>query len=203
MKVADNNSATKDRTQDAIALLTEDHKAVQKLFKQYEKLVEDEADGEQKATLAQQICMELSIHAQIEEEIFYPAVREAIEEEDLLDEAEVEHASAKDLIAQLSAMTPEDDLYDAKVKVLGEYVNHHVKEEQDEMFPQVKKAKVDTGSLGSELLERKQALQAELGMSEGTEEGEDDEAEPQKTGARSKTATRNSKSGTAKAARSR
>jgi hypothetical protein len=202
MKAAD-KSASKDGTQDAIALLTDDHKAVQKLFKQYEKLVEGEADGEEKAALARQICMELNIHAQIEEEIFYPAVREGIEEEDLLDEAEVEHASAKELIAQLSAMAPEDELYDAKVTVLGEYVNHHIKEEQDEMFPQVKKAKIDTDSLGSELLERKQQLQAELGVSEETEQAEDDEVERQETGARSKTAARNSKARTAKTARSR
>ena len=201
---ATSKSTNNDKAQDAIALLTDDHKTVQKLFKEYEKLTEGDADDEEKAALAKQICMELTIHAQIEEEIFYPAAREAIEETDLLDEAEVEHASAKDLIAQLSTMAPEDELYDAKVTVLGEYVNHHVKEEQDEMFPQVKKAKLDTASLGAELLERKQQLQAEMGVSEEAEEVEDDEAESQASGSRSKPDTRNSsKARTVKTARGR
>jgi len=130
MKAA-SKSTTTDNAQDAIVLLTDDHKTVQKLFKDYEKLTKNDADDDEKAALATQICMELTIHAQIEEEIFYPAVREAIEETDLLDEAEVEHAGAKDLIAQIGAMTPGEELYDAKVTVLGEYVNHHIKEEQD------------------------------------------------------------------------
>lgn len=200
---ATSKSSNNDKTQDAIALLTADHKTVQKLFKDYEKLTEADADDEEKAALAKQICMELTIHAQIEEELFYPAAREALEETDLLDEAEVEHASAKDLIAQLSTMSPEDELYDAKVTVLGEYINHHVKEEQDEMFPQVKKAKLDTASLGAELLERKQQLQAEMGMSEEMDDAEEDEAEPQTTVVRGKSEARNSKARTAKAARSR
>jgi len=171
MKAAVDKSPAKTNAQDAIALLTDDHKTVQKLFKDYEKLVQNDGDEAEKAALAKQICTELVIHAQIEEEIFYPAVREAIEETDLLDEAEVEHASAKDLIAQLSTMAPGDELYDAKVTVLGEYVNHHISEEQDEMFPQAKKAELDTASLGAELLERKQELQAEIGV------GADDDVE--------------------------
>ena len=93
-------------------------------------------------------CQELTIHAQIEEEIFYPAVRDGIEDDDLMDEAEVGHASAKDLIAQLEAMEPGNDLYDARFTVLGEYIDHHVKEEQDEMFPKAKKAKLDLKALG-------------------------------------------------------
>jgi hemerythrin HHE cation binding domain-containing protein len=171
MKAAVDKSPAKTNAQDAIALLTDDHKTVQKLFKDYDKLVQNDGDEAEKAALAKQICTELVIHAQIEEEIFYPAVREAIEETDLLDEAEVEHASAKDLIAQLSTMAPGDELYDAKVTVLGEYVNHHISEEQDEMFPQAKKAELDTASLGAELLERKQELQAEIGV------GADDDVE--------------------------
>jgi hypothetical protein len=178
MKAALDKSPTKARAQDAVALLTDDHKTVQKLFKDYEKLVQNDADDEEKAALAKQICTELVIHAQIEEEIFYPAVREAIDDADLLDEAEVEHASAKDLIAQLSTMAPGDELYDAKVTVLGEYVNHHISEEQDEMFPQAKKAELDTASLGAELLERKQELQAEVGVgAAGDDESEDEAAE--------------------------
>jgi hemerythrin superfamily protein len=196
MKAAGKNAST-DSAQDALVLLTEDHKTVQKLFKEYEKLTENDADEEEKAALAKQICMELAVHAQIEEEIFYPAVRDAIEETDLLDEAEVEHASAKDLIAQLGAMAPGEELYDAKVTVLGEYVNHHVKEEQDEMFPKVKKAKLDTAALGAELLQRKQELQAVLGAGEDTEESEDEEEATVTAGGR-KPASRTSKARAAK-----
>jgi hemerythrin superfamily protein len=104
--------------------------------------------------------MELSVHAKVEEEIFYPAVRKAIDEDDLMDEADIEHAGAKSLIAQVEAMKPGDDHYDAKVTVLGEYIDHHVKEEQNEMFPKVKKAKVDTVQLGERISKRKQELQA-------------------------------------------
>src|SRR3569623_1956438 len=143
--------------QDAIALLTEDHKKVFLLFKDFEKLKEEE-DEERRQQRVTMICAELTIHAQIEEEIFYPAARDAVDDEDLLDEAEVEHASAKSLIAQLSSMEPGDELYAAKETVLGEYVNHHVKEEQDELFPKVRKAKVDIKALGEQMMERKQEL---------------------------------------------
>jgi len=196
MKAA-GKTAIADNGQDAITLLTDDHKAVQKLFKEYEKLTQNDADEEEKAALAKQICMELAVHTQIEEEIFYPAVRDAIEETDLLDEAEVEHASAKDLIAQLGAMAPGEELYDAKVTVLGEYVNHHITEEQDEMFPKVKKGKLDTAALGAELLERKQELQAELGMGEETDESETEEEATVAAGGR-KPASRTSKARAAK-----
>ena len=142
------------KTQDALALLKADHDLVQDLFYRFEKARTDK----QKASLAEQICSELTVHAQIEEEIFYPAVREALDEDDLMDEAEVEHASAKDLIAQLGDSDPEDDLFDAKVKVLGEYIKHHVKEEQNEMFPQVRKTKLDLRELGERLQMRKEEL---------------------------------------------
>ena len=148
---------------DAIQLLTEDHKEVKKLFKAYEKLVKDEAEGSERQSLAEQICKMLTVHATIEEEIFYPAAREALPDQDLLDEAEVEHASAKDLIAQIQAMGPEDDLYDAKVTVLGEYIDHHVKEEETEMFTKVKKAKLDMEQLGEEMSARKEELTAQAG----------------------------------------
>lgn len=150
--------------ENAIALLTADHKKVQKLFKDFEKLKEADGSKADKAVIVEQVCIELTIHAQIEEDIFYPAVREAIEDGDLMDEAEVEHAGAKELIAQLQAMEPGDDLYDAKVTVLGENVNHHVKEEQEEMFPKVRKAKLDLATLGSRLMQRKLELQEELGV---------------------------------------
>lgn len=158
---------------DAIDLLTADHRNVEKLFKQYEQLVENEGTYNEKEALAATICAELTVHAQVEEEIFYPAARDILDEEELVDEAVVEHASAKDLIAQLAEMSPDDDLYDAKVKVLGELIEHHVEEEEDEMFPKLKKAKLDTSSLGAQMVERKQELIDELDI--GAEVVEDRE----------------------------
>ncbi len=155
------NAATET---DAIELLLADHRNVEKLFKKYEKLVEDEGSYNEKEALAATICAALTVHAQIEEEIFYPAARDILDEEDLIDEAVVEHATAKDLIAQLSDMSPDDDLYDAKVKVLSELIEHHVEEEEDEMFPKLKKLKLDTASLGPQMAERKQELVEELGI---------------------------------------
>jgi hemerythrin superfamily protein len=141
---------------DAIALLRADHQLVQELFDKFEK-----ARGEdRKSALAEQICSELTVHAQIEEEIFYPAARDAIRDEDLIHEATVEHQSAKDLIAQIEASDPSDELFDAKVKVLGEYIKHHVKEEQNELFPQVRKTKLDLKELGQRLMTRKEQLKA-------------------------------------------
>ena len=158
---------------DAIEILLADHRNVEKLFKQYEKLVEDEGSYNEKEALAATICAELTVHAQIEEEIFYPAARDILDEEDLIDEAVVEHASAKDLIAQLADMAPDDDLYDAKVKVLSELIEHHVEEEEDEMFPKLKKAKLDTAELGPRMAERKEELVDELGIvAEVTEDRE-------------------------------
>ncbi|MBC8119396.1 MAG: hemerythrin domain-containing protein [Burkholderiaceae bacterium] len=148
---------------EAIAQLTADHARVKKLFKQYDKLAESEADESERQELASMICAELTAHATAEEEIFYPAAREVLDEADLVDEAEVEHASAKDLIAQIQESSPgEDDLFDAKVKVLGEYINHHVEEEEGEMFPKVRKAKLDTNTLGEQIAARKAEIMAEL-----------------------------------------
>jgi hemerythrin superfamily protein len=146
---------------DAIAMLTAEHKEVKTMFEQYEKLG-DRANAAKKK-LADQICAALTVHTTIEEEIFYPALRAASKDAaDLLDEAVVEHAGAKDLIAQIEEMDPEDDLYDAKVKVLGEQVDHHVGEEEGEMFPVAKKAKLDLVALGSEMAVRKEELAATL-----------------------------------------
>lgn len=139
---------------DAIALLKADHANVKDLFEQFESARTDK----QKIKLAQTICQELTVHTTIEEEIFYPAAREALEEEDLLDEAAVEHQSAKDLIEQIENGQPGEDMWEAKVKVLSEYINHHVEEEEKEMFPQVKKTDLDLKALGDQLSERKQEL---------------------------------------------
>ena len=169
MKQAKKKSNGSSRQPDAISLLTEDHKKVKKLFNDFKKSKEHASD-EEKAELVNEICTELTIHAQLEEEIFYPAVRDAIDEEELMDEAEEEHDSAKSLIAQLESMEPEDDHYDAKVTVLGEYIDHHVKEEQEKMFPKAKKAKLDMVELGAQILQRKQELQAESAEFETSEE---------------------------------
>ena len=140
---------------DAAALLKADHRKVEELFATYENSKSKSA----KAKLAQQICMELTIHATIEEEIFYPGVKGQVED-DMLDEAYVEHDGAKVLIGELLAGTPEDDFYDAKVKVLSEEIKHHVKEEEqrDGIFAQAKKAGVDMMALGEQLAARKAEL---------------------------------------------
>ena len=155
---------------DAIAMLKADHAKVKKMFKQFEQLHESE-DADEAELVAHQICTELKIHTSVEEEIFYPAVRAAIDEEDLMDEADVEHQSAKDLIEQIESEGPSGDKYAAKVMVLGEYINHHVAEEQNEMFPKAKRAKLDMNELGERILARKQELKAEIGiMDEENEE---------------------------------
>jgi hemerythrin superfamily protein len=141
----------------AIDLLKQDHKEVKTLFKKYEKLAKAEAPAAEREVLAKEICTMLTVHAQIEEEIFYPAAREVLPEEDLVDEATVEHASAKDLIAQIEGMSADDALYDAKVKVLGEYIDHHVKEEEEEMFPKVRRP-MDIREVGAQLQARKDEL---------------------------------------------
>jgi hemerythrin superfamily protein len=151
---------------DACDLLDADHKKVQKMFKEYEELSGSRARSaaQKKMDLARQICMELTVHAQIEEEIFYPACREAIKDTDILDEATVEHQSAKDLIAQIEQGGEADEMFDAKVKVLGEYINHHVKEEKNELFPKARSArKLDLMLLREQLETRKEELMSEMG----------------------------------------
>ena len=157
------NAPADATTQDAIAMLMADHKKVKKLFSDFKKLKED-GDSDEKSEIVQQICNELKVHAQVEEEIFYPAARKAIDDSDLMDEALVEHAGAKELIAQLEDADPEDALYDAKVTVLGEQIDHHVKEEEEDMFAKVKKSKLDTADLGAQMLERKTALTKQMAM---------------------------------------
>jgi len=151
------------RQKDACDLLDADHKAVKKMFSEYEELTEARGNTrEKKRQLADKICRELTVHAQIEEEIFYPAIRKAIHDELMMNEAEVEHTSAKDLIAQIQGMEPGDARYDAKVLVLGEYVDHHVKEERSEMFPKARASKVNLVKMRDALQARKEELMAEL-----------------------------------------
>jgi hypothetical protein len=143
---------------DAIALLKADHRKVEELFEQYESARSKKAD------IAEQICMELTVHTMIEEEIFYPACREAGVESDMIDEAHVEHDGAKTLIAELEAGSPEDEFYDAKVKVLSDEIKHHVKEEEGRggIFSGAREADMDLKALGEQLAARKQELMAQF-----------------------------------------
>jgi hypothetical protein len=142
---------------DAIALLKADHRKVEELFEKYEK------SRSKKADLVKQICTELTIHTMIEEEILYPVCKDAVEE-DMLDEAYVEHDGAKMMIAELENGTPEDTFFDAKVKVLSEEIKHHVKEEEqrDGLFAQLRESDVDLVALGEQLAARKAELKAEI-----------------------------------------
>lgn len=141
---------------DAIALLKADHEKVSDLFEDFEKT---HSDAKKKSIVAE-ICTALTVHAQIEEEIFYPEVQAALKDKELVPEATVEHAVLKDLVAQLEGVEPEGEMYDARVKVLSEYVKHHVKEEQSELFPKVKASSLDLAELGSRLADRKEELLA-------------------------------------------
>jgi hemerythrin superfamily protein len=145
------------KPQEATALLRADHKLVSELFAQFEKARSPSV----KKKLVGQICTELTVHAQIEEEIFYPAVKLALKDKELVPEATVEHATLKDLIAQVKDVEASGEMYDARVKVLSEYVKHHVKEEHNEMFPKARASKLDMIELGAQLVARKQVLLAE------------------------------------------
>ena len=150
------SAPAKAGSRNAIALLKADHQAVTQLFEEYEKT----RSVTKKKALVAQVCTALSVHAQIEEEIFYPAVKAALKDKKLVPEASVEHAGVKSLIAQLEGMEPDGEMYDAKVKVLSEYVKHHVKEEQNDMFPKVKATALDLVELGKRMAERKDELMA-------------------------------------------
>jgi len=155
---------------DAIELLKQDHATVKELFAEFKKFQEEETEGvdELKQDLMEEVCKALKIHTQIEEEIFYPAAREALpDEEDLMNEAQVEHDAAKDLIAQIEAGDASDEMTCAKFIVLSEQIDHHVEEEEDEMFPKLQKSDMDTQALGQKLAARKQELEAEGGQMQG------------------------------------
>ena len=142
----------------AIELLEADHASVKKSFKQFEEM--DHEDTDALKEFVQAVCNELKVHTAIEEEIFYPAVRKKIDDEDLMNEAMVEHSSAKDLIRQLESMDGDDPLFAATFTVLGEYINHHVKEEEDEMFPKARRLGLDLEKLGEQMAARKEELMA-------------------------------------------
>jgi hemerythrin superfamily protein len=176
-----------DAPRDAIALLKQDHRTVSQLFEEFEK-----ADDEEQSAIVQRVCQLLTVHAQIEEEILYPEAKEAFggeeESEDLVNEAEVEHGSAKELIAKIEAMSSDDEHFKATVTVLGEYIKHHVKEEEGELFPQLKKTDLDLKEIGSRLADRKFALMDQLGI-------EDQEpAQPRKRAAASRGGSRSKSS---------
>jgi hemerythrin superfamily protein len=143
----------------ALELLEHDHRQVEEWFDEYDELAEDD---DRKVEIAKKLCLALKVHAQIEEEIFYPRAREATKDKDLLDEAAVEHATVKNLIREIEAMEVGEDLYDAKIRVMGEMVKQHIKEEEEELFPEVESAKMNLDAAGKELAERKDELMSEM-----------------------------------------
>jgi hypothetical protein len=162
------NSSAREQV---LELLKDDHKHVKKHFREFEKM-DPEQDPQACQELAMRVCDELEVHAQIEEDLFYPAARKALAEkegEDLIDEAEVEHHSAKQLMAELRALAPQDPKFKATFTVLGEYVKHHVKEEESEMFDQLGRAKIQWEPLLQDMLDRQQELKSEKGLMETNE----------------------------------
>ena len=158
-----NASRSKERQQasrNAFDVLEEDHREVEEWFDEYDELKDTDEDG--KAELAEKICLSLKVHAQIEEEIFYPQAREASQDKDLIDEALVEHSTVKNLIGEIEEMEVGEELYDAKIRVLGEVVKQHIKEEEEELFPELQSTKMDLDAVGKELAGRKQELMVEM-----------------------------------------
>jgi hemerythrin superfamily protein len=177
------HTSSTDAPRDAIALLKQDHRAVEALFDEFENAEESE-----QSELATRICQMLTVHTQIEEELLYPQAKEAFDEEDdeMVYEAEIEHNAAKELIAKIEAATPEDPEFKPLVTVLGEYVRHHVREEEKELFPALKDTDVDLKEMGSQLAQRKMQLMEQMGI-------EAEEApEPQRKRASGSRATRTS-----------
>ena len=150
---------TQPASPSVLELLEQDHREVEEWFDEYDELKEDD---NRKGQLAEKICLALKVHAQIEEEIFYPQAREATKDNDLIDEALVEHATVKKLIGEIEAMEVNEELYDAKMRVLGEMVKHHINEEEEELFPELEAAKMDLNAVGKEIAERKEELMSEM-----------------------------------------
>ncbi len=147
---------------DAIDLLKADHDKVKSLFREFESLKGIDDEDERKSELVDEICYELTVHAMLEEEIFYPIVRAAIDDDDMMDEADVEHAGARELISQLEVMYPGDDHFDATVTVLGEEMAHHIDKEESDMFEAARAAGIDLDDLGEQLSARKEELDEDL-----------------------------------------
>lgn len=150
----------KKQASDAIDLLDADHLHVHGLLQSYRELVRKRATPLQRRALAEEICLELTIHAKVEEEIFYPAMRDALRDEDVLDEAEDQHGSLRELVGQVLATAPEEALYDARVAVLGDYVERHVRQEREHVFNRVLASRADLQSLGRAIAARKEELRA-------------------------------------------
>ena len=155
----DRKKETQAASPSAVDLLEQDHREVEEWFDEYDELKEDD---KRKGELAEKICLSLKVHAQIEEEIFYPQAREATKDNDLIDEAVVEHATVKNLIGEIEAMEVGAELYDAKMRVLGEMVKHHIKEEEEELFPELEATQMDLDAVGKEIAERKEELMSEM-----------------------------------------
>lgn len=150
----------KKQAPDAIDLLDADHLEAHALFQGYRELVRAGAPALQRRALAEEICMLLTIHARLEEELFYPAVRQALDDDDLVDEAEDQHGSQREFVAQILATSPGDDLYDARVAVLAEYVERHVRQEREQVFNRVLASRLDLHSLGRAINLRREELRA-------------------------------------------
>ena len=157
---ASRNRERRQAARNAFDVLEEDHREVEEWFDEYDEL--KDSDEGRKGELAEKICLALKVHAQIEEEIFYPRAREATKDDDLLDEAIVEHATVKNMIAEIEEMDVGEELYDAKIRVLGEMVKRHIREEEEELFPELQSAKMDLDAVGEELAERKEKLMSEM-----------------------------------------
>ena len=160
-KRTNTTSSVNEKTPDALQLLRSDHAEVKELFDRFEKLGQD-GPREERFDIAREACAKLTVHATVEEEIFYPAAREVPGADALLNEAEVEHGTAKELIAKIDGMDADDEMFDANFTVLSEYIKHHVKEEEGELFPKIQKSDLDLDALGEQMVERKDALMAEL-----------------------------------------
>ena len=152
--------AAEQRPRDAVALLRADHETVSALFEQFEKT----RSPVKKQLIAAEVCKELTVHAALEEEIFYPAAKLALKDTEMVPEALVEHDGVKKLIAEIEGSKAEGEMFDARVKVLSELVKHHVKEEQNELFPAVKKTSMDLKELGARLVARKAEMLEEAGV---------------------------------------
>jgi hemerythrin-like domain-containing protein len=160
---------------DVLDILIGDHNKIIQFFDEFRR-IKAHADDETKQTLVEVTCTELVIHAQIEEEFLYPALREAFDDASLIDEADIEHIVARQLISELESMHPDDDHFDAKFSVLGEYVRHHIEEEQNKIFAKIRQSGMDLDVLGKDILQRRKDLRNEFGIpDEGYEEDDEDD----------------------------